>query len=649
MKYSKHPAEFTHLFKPLQVGPFVLKNRIIKAPTGMNQAFVSGEPSPEQIHFYEQTARGGAGLVTIELVEVDERYMSPPPHLRIDNDIFISGLHRLIEVIHLNGSLVSIQLHHAGYMSALNHVAPSALPVMVRGREITPRALSEEEIEEAKERFVQAAARAKLAGADMVELHGARTYLIHEFVSPRLNKRTDRWGGSFENRIRFPLEIVRNIIDVCGAGFPVGYKMVADEMMPYGITPEEATELAVRLEAEGVAYLSVQLVPGDFMNYKDGVFAMRSPVKPALDSTERITRAVNIPVFTGQQVHDPALMEKVLADGVADAICSARPLLADPELPEKIRQGRLDDIRLCLKCGHCFNCIDTTYEKVSCTMNPALGRGREWDIAPAAKARKVLVVGGGPAGLEAARVAALRGHHVTVMEKEQELGGQMRIACLPLGKEHFRERATGWLERQCRKNGVRIVLGETATGEAVERFAPDVLVIATGARPAALPVPGIDRSNVIQAWDVLSGASIQGDVVVVGGGMVGVETAEMLAAQNGNRHVAVVEMLPTLAADMDVMNRAYLLNQIKELKIEIHTGTKARAITDIGLEVLSSLGAVTTLPTDNIVLAVGAVPDLSLAEFTTSADLQVFTIGDCVRPRKLTDAVREGAYAGRII
>jgi len=627
------------LFEPITIGPYTLKNRIVKAPTAGNLAFVSGEPSPEQLHFYEETARGGVAMVVTELVSVDSRHLRAQRNLRIDNEIFIPGLHQLVELIHLNGSLVSMQLDHAGPASAYDPVAPSDVPIRDRGKLLKPRPMTTEEIEETRDTFIEAAVRAKHAGADMVELHGGRIYLLHQFVSPTTNKRTDRWGGTFENRIRLPLEIIQGIREKCGPNFPIGYNMVADEFLPDGINLEHTIAFAKRLEEEGVAYLCPRVRPA--VRY-----VARSPKGITLRYTAAIKKVVSIPIFANEQIHEPEFMEEILEKGLADIICLGRPLLSDPELPKKAWEGRLDDIRMCIKCCHCFECVNVTFEKLSCTQNPALGRGKEWTIQPTASPKKVLVVGGGAAGLEAARIAALRGHNVTLMEQAAQLGGQALIAALPVGKQHLKSYIVDWRERQCEKAGVDIQLKKEVTPEVIDEINPDVVIVATGATPLVPSIHGITKAHVVTAWDVLKGARVGKRVVVAGGGQVGVETADFIAEKGSTESVTIVEMLPEIAIDMDVYNRAYIMQKLSEYNVKVLTNMKAEKITDEGLVTIDKERKRHTIEADTVVLALGAVPNRNLVEALKGKVPELYAIGDCVKPRKLIDVIREGAYMG---
>jgi 2,4-dienoyl-CoA reductase-like NADH-dependent reductase (Old Yellow Enzyme family)/thioredoxin reductase len=634
--------KFKKIFEPIKIGPYTLKNRIVKAPTGSNLALLTGEPTSEQINFYEETAQGGVAMVVTELVSVDRQHRNPLPQLRLDSDIFIPGLRRLVEIVHLNCSLVSMQLYHAGPASVQDPVAPSDVPIKNGGEILKPRPMTMEEIEETIDAFVEAALRAKRARADMVELHGGRIYLLHQFVSPITNKRTDRWGGSFENRIRFPLEIIRGIREKCGHNFPVGYSFIADEFLPGGIDLEHTIAFAKRLEEEGVAYLCPRVRP-------TVRYSMRSPKGVTLKYTSTLKKVVSIPIFANEQIHEPEFMEEILEKGFADVICLGRPLLSDPELPKKVREGRLKDIRMCIKCCHCFECVNVNIEKLSCTQNPALGRGMEWTIQPTIFPKKVLVVGGGPAGLEAARVAALRGHNVTLMEQNAQLGGQVLIGTLPPGKQYLKSYIVDWRVRQCEKAGVDIRLKTEVTLETINEISPDVVILATGATPLIPSIPGITMPHVATAWDVLKGAHVGKKVVVVGGGLVGVETADFIAENGLAESVAIVEALPEIAIDMDVYNRAYTMQKLYEHNVQVLTNMKVEEITDKGLVAIDENRKIHNIESDSVIIALGAVPNRSLMEALKDDKVELYVIGDAVKPRKLINAIHEGYYIGKRI
>ncbi|MBI4331021.1 MAG: FAD-dependent oxidoreductase [Chloroflexi bacterium] len=642
---------FTKLFQPLKIGPHTLKNRIIKSPITTRLSLTSGEVSPQLLQHYASEAKGGAAMITIESSEIEDRHPRIRPNVRINSDAYLAGLHELAEAIHLNGALACIQLRHVG-MWGVDPISPSGIACRKSGGRgfVESRQITVEEIAEVIRLFAEAAYRAKFAEFDMVEIHGGTSYLLQQFVSPHTNRRQDGWGSTFENRIRLPLEIVRQIKQKCGPEFPVGYRVVLDERMAGGVTFDESRVFVKRLAEAGIAYVSPMLGNYETFHTGEGTQAMRSPRAATVKYTEPLKKEVNIPVFATFQVHEPELMEEILEKGKADAIVLGRPLLADPELPEKLRTGRIEDISRCILCNACNDTTAVTQQKICCTQNPATGREVYSSVVWALYPKTVVVVGGGPAGLEAARVAALRGHRVTLLEKENELGGQIRVAALPIGKDHFMPYVIGWRARECRKAGVKIELGVEATPQLVGKYNPDAVIIATGATPCVPGIPGVHGKNVVCAAYVLrQEVKVGKRVVVAGGGMVGAETADFLAEKGLAESVTIIEMLPEIAAGMGLWNLAYITQKLAEFKVDVLTETTVREITAAGVLVAGKDGKKQSIAADTVVLALGAVSNDGLSAALAGKVRAVYSVGDCKKPRNLTEAILEGNFVGRQI
>jgi 2,4-dienoyl-CoA reductase-like NADH-dependent reductase (Old Yellow Enzyme family)/thioredoxin reductase len=636
-----------NLFEPISIGNLELKNRIVMSAMYTQICSVTGEVTEQTIYYYGERAKGGASMVIVELTAVDGLHTFKDPQLRIDEDIYISGLRRLSEVIHLNGAVACIQLHHAG-MWGKDPVSPSGIPCFLPQEGwIQPGILSIDDIERIKTFFIEAALRAKISGFDMVELHGATSYLLQQFVSPRFNKRNDGYGGDFERRIRLPLEIVDGIRKKCGPNFPVGYRLLMDELLPDGINMEEAIKFAKRLEETGISYLSPIIGTYESLHLGEGQFAMRSPKAQTIRYTEALKKAVKVPVFSCYQNHDPMLMEDILKKGIADIIALGRPFLADPEFPEKVFERRFDDIRMCIRCCNCFNNLLVNRCQVACLQNPALGKERKYRLYPASLSKKVLVIGGGPAGLEAARVSALRGHEVILVEKEDSVGGQLKIASLPIGKEDYKRFVIEWLERECRKAGVNIILNREAKEDILEEVKPDVVVISTGAKTALPSDLIVEKKNLFFAVDVLKGEiDIRGKVVIVGGGEIGVETADFIAENGIAEDITLIEMLSEIAKDMDVYNKAYIMGKLYQYRVKIIMGLRVMEIREDRIIGIDKEFNKKEIEADTVIMATGMVPLRELYYLLREKIPEIYIIGDCKKPRKAMEAIHEGYYVG---
>jgi 2,4-dienoyl-CoA reductase-like NADH-dependent reductase (Old Yellow Enzyme family)/thioredoxin reductase len=644
-------TELKKLFEPIKVGNLLLKNRIVMAPLACSFASAEGEITDTMCNYFSARAKGGAAMIAVGVCLVDLQGRLGPGQPRIDDDRFIPGFYRLVRGVRENGALTCAQLHHAGRFAVVEEPvsASDVPPPWMLNIWKDPRPLTTKEVEELVDRFGNAAVRAQRAGFDMVELHGATGYLITQFVSPRTNKRTDRYGGCFDNRIRFPLDIIQNIRKKCGPNFPIGIRMIGDEWLPDGFQLDEALLFAQRLEAAGVAYISASAGTYESFPLNGGYLAMGAPKGKTIKYGAEIKKNVNIPVFINGKIADPIWMDQLLTEGQGDVIALGRPLVSDPDLPIKAQEGRLEDIR---KCNSCCYCLDTFMRNLplECFQNADVGREAEYRIRPAEKRKKVLIVGGGPGGLEAARVAALRGHDVTLMEKQSDLGGQLLLAAIPTGKEEYKTATVDWLVTQCKKAGVKIELNKRVDSEVVAQVKPDVLVVATGGNPLIPPIPGADSQNVMTYEKALRYEGDWGSkkVVVVGGGDVGSEIAEFLARKGAN--ICIVEMLPELALAMEVQNRILLLTRLAELRVDIKTHHLVEAIEKDGVVVVNlQTREKKTIKADLVVMALGVTPNKDLENTIKGKAKETYFIGDCVAPRKAVNAIHQASFIARQI
>ncbi len=646
-------ARLEKLFEPVKIGKLQLKNRIVMPALNTKLGTEFGAVSDRMIDFYVERAKGGVSLIVIENTCVDWPVGKAGTNpIRADEWKFVQGLHDLAEAVHLYGTKIATQLQHTGRQgSAMTSaegqqlVAPSAIPCLPTGAEM-PRELTIEEIEGLIGKFIFGAAITRTAGFDAVEIHGAHGYLITQFMSPYSNKRTDEYGGNFENRMRFALRIVEGVRAAVGPDFPIIFRLSGDEYIEGGLTLEDNKLIAQRLESAGVDALSVSSGIYESPPWYGRIFpTMGMPEGCNVPLAAEIKRVINIPVIVAGKLGDPLLAEEVLKDGKADLIAIGRPLLADPELPRKAAEGRLDDIRPCLYCNEACAGSIANFWRISCQVNPALGKEREYEIKPAAKIKRVLVVGGGPAGMEAARVAALRGHEVTLYEKGNSLGGQLAPASAPRFKQSIK-RLAEYLKRQIEKVNVKVELGREVNPELIKKLKPDVVILATGASHLVPDIPGVGLEKVATASEILLGKKEAGDrVVVVGGGEVGAELAWFLAEQG--KKVTIIEMLYGVAIDMNLFSRFYLLDKMAELGIEVLANTTAGEITDKGVVAVDISGDKRVIEADTVVLATGFKSNSELADKLRGKIPGVYAIGDCAEPHKIWGAIHGGARVAR--
>ncbi len=505
--------QYPHLFQEGSIGKVRIKNRIVMPPMGTNFTGTDGMVCDRNIRYYRERARGGTGLIIVEAVYIHQSAKHRVYGIGASDDKFIPGLRRLAETIKEHGAVPAVQLIHNGRLmssksSGVPVVAPSAITHRLTGE--VPREMTLDEINLMIESFGAAAARVVEAGFQVVEVHGAHGYLLQQFLSPYSNRRQDQYGGSFENRARFPLEVVRSVRKRVAGMAPVTYRLSATEFMPGGLTVEDMSNFAEILEAEGINGLHVSVG----MNETDySIGQVVQPIYYAPGHLAKYARAiktrVRIPVIAVGRINGPEIAEDILARGDADFVATGRALFADPQWPRKAMEGRTEDIRKCVACN--MGCIGRLMQQhdVRCTQNPWVAMEFEAGIPPADVKKRVLVLGGGPAGLEAARVAAARGHKVTLFEKEAQLGGQMRIASVPPGKAELSEVVRARVH-DLEKLGVEVKCGVEITPDAIAAAKPDVVIEAIGAQPATVNIPTEFPDKIISAWAALGGQQVPG-------------------------------------------------------------------------------------------------------------------------------------------
>ncbi|MFH1531245.1 MAG: FAD-dependent oxidoreductase [Pseudomonadota bacterium] len=663
--------KFPLLFSPFTLKNVELRNRVAMPPFGLNFTGMKRVPNDRLIDFYEERARGGAGLLIVGGAGIDLRgsgFLLPG----IDSDDTIPHWARLTEAVHRHGAKVFIQLFHSGRYSHLRlnkgqqPVAPSAVTSRLTGEE--PRALERDEILEIEALFAQAARRAREAGADGVEILSSAGYLICQFLSPLTNLREDEYGGSFENRCRFGVETLGAVRAAVGDEFPVTLRYSGNDFMPGSNTSRELIDVAKRFEAAGA----------DGFNVTGGWHETPVPQLPAVVPrgaysylAAGIRQAVGVPVFASNRITRPEHAEALLRDGVCDLVSVGRSLIADPEWPNKARTGRTREIRPCVACLQ--GCLDKLFSlgQVTCLCNPRAGFEGTRNVTPAETEKHVVVIGAGPAGLEAALTALDRGHRVTVLEKADHIGGQLLLAAAPPGRSDFGS-LLDYYVHQVGLRGVDVRLGVEATVETIRALSPDSVILATGAQELIPDIPGAEHA--VHAWDVLQGQAATGRrVVVVGGGAVGIETALYVAEKGcidgetlkflmkyqaedvetlrrlvtrGTSQVCVVEMLAKVGADIGPANRWVFLKELELMGVDVRTGARVVGITADSVEIETEDGRA-RLDTDTVILALGVRAQGALGDALEAAGIPVIRVGDAKKPRQILHAVHEGFEAAR--
>jgi 2-enoate reductase len=645
------------LFEPGKIGRLTIKNRIVMAPMGMGPITDWCDSfSQRLIDHYAAPAKGGTGLIITALnwVSREQEMNAVRRAPRISDPVHVERMNELANAVHDYGARIAVQLT-AGmgrvipeqYLGAGEKpIAPSRLAYFWNPSIMT-RELTTEEVERLVEDFGHAAELVKRAEVDAIELHAHEGYLWDQFQTGLWNKRTDKYGGSLENRLRFPMEVIKAIKKAAGPDFPVIYRFGLKHYLPGGREVEEGLEIASRMEAAGVDALEI-----DAGCYETWYWAHPTSYQPAglmVDMAEATKKIVKIPVMAIGKLGYPDLAEKLLNEGKADFICLGRALFADPEWPNKVREGRAEDIRPCI--GDNDGCLGRLLESkyTSCTVNPTNGMERELALKPAEIRKSVLVVGGGPGGMEAARVASLRGHKVTLWEKSDLLGGNLIPASVPEFKKDYRD-YINYLRTQLRKLGVVVELKKEATLHLIREFTPQAVFVATGATPIIPSIPGLTGDMLISAADALLGRKRVGEsVVVVGGGLVGCETALYLS-QKG-KIVTVVEKCGDVARDAFKANREYLLEMLADAGVKILTDSTVLEKDNDGLIIGSGdrMRGKMKVRADSVICAVGFQPHNDLAGPLRDKVPEVYAIGDCVQPRKVMHAVWEGYRLARLL
>ncbi|QZY56169.1 NAD(P)/FAD-dependent oxidoreductase [Crassaminicella profunda] len=647
--------KYKNLFSKGRISNLILKNRVIMLPMSVGIADKDGNPTDETISYYKERARGGVGLIILGALKVNDKHGTIEAHqLSIAHDENIYAFKKLVDVVHQYDVKVFAQLAHPGRQtfSILNGerslVAPSAIPCVVCRQET--RALTVDEIEEIIQDFVEGAARLKNSGMDGVELHAAHGYLINQFLSPYTNKRTDEYGGCFENRMKFIAEIIQGIRDKCGKNYPISVRLSSDEFLKdfgikeEGITLKEGVKISKYLENIGV----------DAINVSSGVYATTNTIIEPISYeqgwrkhlSKAVKRAVNIPVIGANIIRKPSFAESLLEEDVVDFVALGRGLIAESEWVNKAKEHREKEIRPCISC---LNCIESVLKErpMECAVNAVAGKELIFkDIKKDGKGRTVVIIGAGPAGMEAAKVLAMRGFKPVIFEKENRAGGQLQLANKPPKKEKITWLIEYMLEEMNRL-GATLRLSTKATIEEIRELNPYAVFIATGSKPLIPAIEGINGKNVHIVPKVLKGqVKLEGKkVVVIGSGMTGLETAEFLAEQ-GNQ-VMIIEMLNKIGKGIYTPNRMDILRKLNKYRVQMLPSYQLEKIIDKKMIVRNLIkDELIEREVDHVVLSLGVKPENKMVEEIKKNFDNVKVIGDANKIGRVGEAIKAGFMEG---
>jgi len=636
-----------HLFSSFQIKNLTLQNRIVMPGLASFLIEDDGSITDKTVEHYRRRAAGGPAMVIMEACAVSPEAIVSPHQARIFDDRFLGGLTRIARVMKSEGAVPALQLHHGGRQTSIKIIrqkplAPSPLPCPTITGEVQP--LSVEGIHEIVGKFGDAATRAVKAGFELIEIHGAHGYLVNQFLSRFSNIREDEYGGDVVGRSRFAREIIREVRKRVGEHFPISFKISAQEFVPDGLTVEESIDILRELVDEGIDV--VQVSAGNDATPEWICQPMFMQKACLADSAAKVKEAFDIPVMAVGRINDPLLADAIIREGKADLVCIGRGLLSDPEMPKKAKEGRLEDIRICIACN---TCMESIFRKgrVECLVNPTLGREKEMEFIPTQRPKKVMVIGGGPGGLNVAWVAAKRGHEVHLFEKQSSLGGQLILGSITSYKKELLT-LINYQKTQMEKFGVKCHLNFEVTLDTVKQENPDVVVLATGSVPATPPISGLDKPIVRPLPDILNGGKPDKNrTVVVGGGAIGCEVA--LHLSDHECPVTVVEQLPKIGGDLESITKKVLVGKLRKNGVQFLTGHRLLRVEDNGVFVSSKDENEFFIEAESVVMAIGNKPDDSLYDQIKSLGTELYQIGDCLEPRSAKAAIYEGAVIGRAI
>lgn len=661
---------YKNLFSPIKINNLEIKNRTAYPSLGLLFSY-DGKLNDRYIEFYRERAHGGVGLLTVGPVSIDF-LGSGGISLSLANDEAIPSFTKLAKIIKEGGASPWVQLFHAGaytYSFLLNGekaLAPSA--IYSKYSKDTPKEMTAEDINTVQEAFIRTAERAQEAGFEGVEIIGSAGYLITQFLSPLKNKRTDEYGGSFENRTRFPVEIIEKMRKRLGNDYPIGIRMAGNDFVPESTTDEETPRIAELYEKAGIDIINVT---GGWHESRVPQLPMELPRGAYSYLALNIKRAVSVPVISSNRISDPELAEQIITDGMADMVNLGRVLIADPKWPQKALEGRSEEIRPCVACSQ--GCTDQVFagKPVFCLANPEAGYEGERKLQKTKKPQKVMIIGAGPGGLEAAITASRAGHTVELYDRDSDIGGQIIIAGRPPHKQELWE-FIRYYKTMLGKHPVNMHLNTEVTTDMIKKIKPDHVIVAEGAAPMAPPINGLDDPKVLSSWEVLKEDPALGKrVAVIGGGSVGLETAHFLANKGtlspevlhflfkynaesierlrelmfkGSKDVTVFEMLPKVGKDVGKSTKWVLLGNLDMYGVNIIPNAKVLSVKNsiVDYETPEGKG---NMEFDNVIIASGSTSVKTISDKIKKTKIPFTIVGDSARPAKMSDAIHEGYLA----
>ena len=643
-----------HLLKPIRIKNLEIPNRLVMPPMGTALGNNDSTVSEANLAYIKRRAQSGAGLIITEITEVHPLGSASRQCLAVWDDKFIPDLSRLADVVHAQGSKIAMQLHHTGRENYLlqrknKAIGPSAIPSYIFGFLGAPREMTLEDIEETIAAFGSAAVRARKAGFDAVELHGAHGYLLMQFLSANCNQRTDKYGGDFRGRSRFMIECLREVRKQVGNDFPMSIRISGEECIKNGYTITDMQSIIPDLVSAGADIINVSFGTHGSPEVNIDTPNPSAPVEyaPGFKAylARKIKEVTNVPVISVGRYVDPYAMDEVIARGDADFVAVARQHLADPDFLKNAREGHPQDTLECLACNQgCIERLALEQLPIRCAINPQTGQELLCPVGPAAVSRNVWVVGGGPGGLTAAFEAARLGHNVTLFERESQTGGNVRYAAKAPHKSVY-AKYISTLTANCKKKGVDIQTNTEVIEAMIEVGKPDAVILAIGADKSTCPADDINSAVVCDAWQILDGEVQPKDhVVVIGGGLVGMETADFLR-EKGVKDITLVEMLTNSPVHTFAAHGYMLHKRLAAGGIKLMFGTTVKLITVGSVVVTQNSADLKIEPVNQVIVAIGVTPRNTLKDMLSKKGIRHFIVGDAVAPRRIIEATTEGAKA----